>query len=81
VLTVPQEHCVNQSPRLVPIFGNILATLYNEDIVDEDDIRAWHKSSRARGVGSGNEDTRASMERLRRVGTAMIERFEESDSE
>ncbi|EDR14254.1 uncharacterized protein LACBIDRAFT_142306, partial [Laccaria bicolor S238N-H82] len=36
-----QAHCAT-STRM-PLFGQILAALYQEDIVEEDDIRAWHK--------------------------------------
>ena len=43
----PQKHCASSSR--MPLFGQILAALYQTDIVEEDDIRAWHALSTSKG--------------------------------
>ncbi|KAH7923504.1 nucleotide-diphospho-sugar transferase [Leucogyrophana mollusca] len=44
---VLQAHCAS-SDRL-PLFGQILAALYQDDIVEEDDIRSWHAMPSSQG--------------------------------
>ncbi|KAF5391348.1 hypothetical protein D9757_002006 [Collybiopsis confluens] len=44
-----QTHCAS-SDRLL-LFGQILAALYQEDIVEEQDIRKWHRSTESQGSG------------------------------
>ncbi|KAI5122066.1 hypothetical protein M0805_006049 [Coniferiporia weirii] len=76
-VTVLQEHCA-QSPRLA-LFGQILAALYQHDIVEEDHIRAWYSLPASQGTGEG-----ASAENMRKcwvVGARMIEQFDEQDDE
>lgn len=83
-----QYHCARSS-RLA-LFGQILATFYQEDLVDEDDIRAWHAKPAARGEGHVHKHG-ASLEGIKHcwnVGGKMIEQFnaqesseEESDEE
>ncbi|KAI9571225.1 nucleotide-diphospho-sugar transferase [Boletus coccyginus] len=48
-IEILQEYCAS-SERL-PLFGQILAALYQDDIVEEDDIRDWHKKPSAQGDG------------------------------
>ncbi|KAK7055003.1 translation initiation factor eIF-2B epsilon subunit, GEF [Paramarasmius palmivorus] len=50
-ITALQIHCTT-SDRL-GLFGQILAALYQDDVVEEDDIRAWHKLSN-KGVPDGS---------------------------
>lgn len=69
----PQEHCA-QSPRL-GLFGQVLAALYQGDIVDEDDIRAWHALPESKGHDADN------LRRCWTVGSRMIEQFDEQDDE
>ncbi|TFK76541.1 nucleotide-diphospho-sugar transferase [Pluteus cervinus] len=73
-----QLHCA-QSPRL-PIFGQILAALYQADFVDEDDIRAWHASPTAMGVGQP-ESRQENYQKCRTIGSHMIQQFDEQESE
>ncbi|KAJ7098016.1 nucleotide-diphospho-sugar transferase [Mycena belliarum] len=71
-----QMHCAS-SVRL-PLFGQILAELYQADIVDEDDIRGWHGLAESRGgAGAAGENVR----RCWSVGARMIEQFDEQESE
>lgn len=67
-----------QSPRL-PLFGQILAALYQNDIVEEDDIRAWHALPSSKGTGTGA--AAENMHRCWMVGTRMLEQFDEQDDE
>jgi translation initiation factor eIF-2B subunit epsilon len=70
-------HCAS-SERL-PLFGQILAELYQTDIVDEDDIRAWHARPSTELVGGG--PTAENVKRCWAVGARMIQQFDEQDSE
>ncbi|KIM49219.1 hypothetical protein M413DRAFT_438384 [Hebeloma cylindrosporum] len=72
-VSILQEHCA--SSTRMPLFGQILAALYQEDIVEEDDIRAWHalEGSKA-GIDSDN------MQKCWMIGTKMIEQFDAQES-
>ncbi|KAH0827077.1 hypothetical protein J3R83DRAFT_4762 [Lanmaoa asiatica] len=77
-IEILQEYCA-LSPRL-PLFGQILAALYQDDIVEEDDIRNWHEKPGAQGEGV----TPASQENFKKcwtVGAHMIKQFDEQESE
>ncbi|KAL5529232.1 hypothetical protein ACEPAG_5217 [Sanghuangporus baumii] len=80
-VSILQEHC-SRSPHLA-LFGQILAALYQHDIVDEDDIRAWHALSEANGE-SHEGIAKENMHKCWLVGAKMIEQFDEqadSDSD
>ncbi|KAJ7452519.1 nucleotide-diphospho-sugar transferase [Mycena galericulata] len=77
-VSVLQMHCA--SSERFPLFGQILAELYQTDIVEEDDIRAWHALPSAKGVGLGGP-TAENVKRCWAVGARMIEQFDEQDSE
>lgn len=47
-----QSHCAISTH--MPLFGQILAALYQEDIVEEDDICGWHILPSTSG-GDGRE--------------------------
>ncbi|KAK1232011.1 translation initiation factor eIF-2B epsilon subunit, GEF [Marasmius sp. AFHP31] len=68
-----QAHCTTSSR--FPLFGQILAALYQDDIVEEDDIRAWHRLSSSQG--DGNEE----MKKCWLIGGRMIEQFDEQESD
>ncbi|KAH9951874.1 nucleotide-diphospho-sugar transferase [Amylocystis lapponica] len=76
---VLQYHCA-QSARL-PLFGQLLAALYQDDIVEEDDIRAWHARPEARGEGLRPGALADGVEKCWAVGAKMIEQFDEQESE
>jgi translation initiation factor eIF-2B subunit epsilon len=68
-----QEHCA--SSTRMPLFGQILAALYQEDIVDEDDIRAWHS------LGESKADVdNDNIQKCWMIGTKMIEQFDAQES-
>ncbi|THG95257.1 hypothetical protein EW145_g7991 [Phellinidium pouzarii] len=76
-VAVLQEHC-SQSPRLA-LFGQVLAALYQHDVVEEDDIRAWHALTASRG--SSEVATAENMRKCWVVGARMIKQFEEQDDD
>ncbi|PCH38105.1 nucleotide-diphospho-sugar transferase [Wolfiporia cocos MD-104 SS10] len=76
---VLQVHCA-QSTRL-PLFGQILAALYQADIVEEDDIRTWHARPASKGGEQKPGSLREGMEKCWAVGKRMIEQFDEQESE
>ncbi|KAL1713469.1 hypothetical protein EV715DRAFT_258392 [Schizophyllum commune] len=78
-LTPTQRHCAT-SERLA-LFGQILAALYQEDVVEEEDIRAWFKHPEARGedVGATGEELE-NIKKCRDVGAKMIEQFDAQET-
>jgi len=78
-VSILQYHCAG-STRF-HLFGQMLAALYQNDIVEEEDIRNWHARPEAKG-----EDVRNShlLENLRKtwiVGARMIHQLNEQDSD
>ncbi|KAN0076973.1 Nucleotide-diphospho-sugar transferase [Tylopilus felleus] len=78
-IEILQEYCAS-SDRL-PLFGQILAALYQEDIVEEDDIRTWHKKPSAQGEGVKPPATQENFKKCWIVGAHMIKQFDEQESE
>ncbi|KAJ7046683.1 nucleotide-diphospho-sugar transferase [Mycena alexandri] len=74
-----QIHCA--SSERFPLFGQILAELYQADIVEEDDIRAWYASPAAKGTGLKSGPTTENVKRCWAVGARMIQQFDEQESE
>ncbi|KAG2367497.1 nucleotide-diphospho-sugar transferase [Suillus spraguei] len=74
-----QEYCAS-SDRL-PLFGQILAALYQDDIVDEDDIRAWHGKSKSQGQDVKPTSLRDNYNKCWVTGAHMIKQFDEQDSD
>uniref|UniRef100_D8PWX8 Translation initiation factor eIF2B subunit epsilon n=1 Tax=Schizophyllum commune (strain H4-8 / FGSC 9210) TaxID=578458 RepID=D8PWX8_SCHCM len=78
-ILVLQRHCAT-SERLA-LFGQILAALYQEDVVEEEDIRAWfkHPESRGEDVGASGEELE-NIKKCRDVGAKMIEQFDAQET-
>jgi translation initiation factor eIF-2B subunit epsilon len=74
-----QAHCVFSAERL-PLFGQILAALYQEDIVEADDIRSWHSQLSSQGSGMTG-DRAAHYKRCWQVGGVMLQHLSEDDSD
>ncbi|KAG1782724.1 nucleotide-diphospho-sugar transferase [Suillus placidus] len=74
-----QEYCAS-SDRL-PLFGQILAALYQDDIVDEDDIRAWHGNPKSQGQNVKSTSLQDSYNKCWVTGAHMIKQFDEQDSD
>ena len=74
-----QYHCA-RSARL-PLFGQILAALYQDDIVDEADIRKWHETAAARGTALKPGKELDGVRHCWAVGGKMIEQFDAQESE
>ena len=68
------------SPTRLALFGQVLAAFYQEDVVEEDDIREWHKNP-APKESSSSTDITENMKRCWNIGTRMIEQFDEQESE
>ena len=65
----------------MPLFGQVLAALYQDDIVEEDDIRKWHALPSSRGQGLKPGVQVENVKKCWAVGTRMIEQFNEQDSD
>ncbi|KAI0040490.1 nucleotide-diphospho-sugar transferase [Auriscalpium vulgare] len=77
-VSILQAHCAGSS-RL-PLFGQILAAFYQNDIVEEDDIRAWHAQPAAKGAGLKEGPQLENMQKTWLVGARMIHQFNEQES-
>ncbi|KAG2157343.1 nucleotide-diphospho-sugar transferase [Suillus clintonianus] len=74
-----QEYCAS-SDRL-PLFGQILAALYQDDTVDENDIRAWHENPKSQGQGVKPTSLQDNYKKCWVTGAHMIKQFDEQDSD
>ncbi|KAI0720955.1 nucleotide-diphospho-sugar transferase [Cerioporus squamosus] len=75
-----QYHCAAAGPRQ-GLFAQMLVALYQQDLVDEDDIRAWHKSPAARGEGvKPGSPLAEGLKKCWEVGAKLLEQLSE-DSE
>ncbi|KIY68593.1 nucleotide-diphospho-sugar transferase [Cylindrobasidium torrendii FP15055 ss-10] len=78
-LSALQMHCA--SSERMPLFGKILGTFYNEDIVDEDDIQKWHLLPASRGVGMAAGPEADNVKKCWAIGKAMLASLAAQDSE
>lgn len=74
-----QLHCAS-SPTRLALFGQVLASFYQEDVVEEEDIRAWYKIPESKGSAASGE-TAERMKRCWAIGSRMIEQFDEQDDD
>jgi len=65
----------------MPLFGQILAALYQEDIVEEDDIRGWHILPTTSGEGRKEGIETENFKKCQMIGTHMIQQFDDQESE
>lgn len=63
------------------MFGQILAALYQDDIVDEDDIRAWHGNPKSQGQDVKPASLQDNYNKCWVTGAHMIKQFDEQDSD
>jgi len=75
-VSILQEHCASSSR--MPLFGQILAALYQEDIVEEDDIRAWHGLAQSKAEKPGVDTD--NLKKCWMIGTKMVEQFDAQES-
>ena len=64
----------------MPLFGQVLAALYQDDIVEEEDIRQWHAQPSSKGEGH-KAGKLENMKRCWTIGARMIEQFDEQESD
>ncbi|KAH8833842.1 nucleotide-diphospho-sugar transferase [Flagelloscypha sp. PMI_526] len=74
-----QEHCARISQ--LSVFGLALRCLYQRDILDEDDIRQWHKTPAAKGKGMENETHFEDMGKCWLIAAKLIQAFDDQESE
>lgn len=74
-----QAHCASSSR--MPLFGQILAALYQADIVDEDDIREWHARPTSNGEGRKPSPETENLKKCWMIGSHMIKQFDDQESE
>lgn len=69
-----------EEARYQALFGLLLAAFYQEDIIEEEDIRTWHSNveSKGEGVDSGMA---VNLARSWAIGSRMIEQFDAQDTE
>ncbi|KDQ60712.1 hypothetical protein JAAARDRAFT_190866 [Jaapia argillacea MUCL 33604] len=72
-----QSHC--SSSTRMPLFGQILAALYQNDIVEEEHIRAWHSLASSQGDDLKAGTYADNMRKCWAVGTRMIQQFDEQE--
>lgn len=63
----------------MPLFGQVLAALYQGDIVEEDDIRKWHATPESKGVGLKPGPVTDNVKKCWAVGGMMIQQFDEQE--
>ncbi|ETW85768.1 hypothetical protein HETIRDRAFT_309762 [Heterobasidion irregulare TC 32-1] len=77
-VTILQAHCA-ASTRM-PLFGQILAALYQNDIIEEDDVRGWHAQPDSKGEGLKAGEVLENFKRCWLVGARMIHQFDQQES-
>jgi len=78
-ISVLQAHCA--SSQRMPLFGQILAALYQDDVVEEVDIRRWHALPASKSIGLKPGPTTENIKKCWSVGSRMIEQFNEQESD
>ncbi|GJJ12053.1 hypothetical protein Clacol_006294 [Clathrus columnatus] len=79
-IEVLQELCARE-PQHLSLFGSLLAALYQEDIVEENDVRTWHSKPESRGKTAADVNVAVKMDRCWSIGSRMIEQFDAQDSD
>ncbi|KAH9484230.1 putative translation initiation factor eIF-2B subunit epsilon [Psilocybe cubensis] len=78
-VSILQAHCAT-STRM-SLFGQILAALYQEDIVEEDHIRAWHRLAASKGTDLKDGAESENFQKCWMIGSHMIQQFDAQESE
>jgi len=78
-VSILQYHCA--SSTRINLFGHILLALYQNDIVEEEDIRNWHAQPEAKGEDVKDRKLLEGLEKTWRVGAGMIHQFNEQESD
>jgi translation initiation factor eIF-2B subunit epsilon len=63
------------------LFGQILAALYQDDIVEEEDIRKWHALPLSKGEAHKLNENLDNIQRCWTIGGHMIHQFDEQGSD
>jgi len=78
-VSILQYHCA--SSTRIHLFGQILAALYQNDIVEEVDIRNWHAQPESKGEDVKDRKLLENMQKTWIVGARMIHQFNEQESD
>jgi translation initiation factor eIF-2B subunit epsilon len=65
----------------MPLFGQILVALYQDDIVDEDDIRAWYVLPASKGEDRKPGPETDNFKKCWVIGSHMIKQFDDQGSD
>ena len=77
--SLEQSLCAKET-RYQALFGQLLAAFYQEDIVEEADVRAWHVMPESNGRGALPTSLASSLENSWAIGSRMIEQFDAQDT-
>ena len=55
-------------------------SLYQNDVVEEDDIRAWHARPQSKGIDLPDGEAKERTQKCWLVGAQMIHQFDEQES-
>ncbi|KAJ7582893.1 nucleotide-diphospho-sugar transferase [Mycena floridula] len=75
-ISMLQTHCASSSEKM-PMFVQILAALYQDDLVEDDDIRAWYALPSSKGEGTG--PLKDNVVKCWEFGGKMIQHLDEQD--
>ncbi|KAI0273684.1 nucleotide-diphospho-sugar transferase [Gloeopeniophorella convolvens] len=78
-ISILQYYCAS-STRFA-LFGQLLAALYQNDVVEEQDIRNWHAQPEAKGEGIKAGSLLDNVQKTWIVGARMIHQLNEQESE
>jgi translation initiation factor eIF-2B subunit epsilon len=78
-VSILQYHCATSTR--VHLFGQILAVLYQNDIVEEDDIRNWHAQPEAKGEDINDRRLLENLQKTWIIGARMIHQLNEQESD
>lgn len=78
-VSILQYHCA--SSTRIHLFGHILMALYQNDVVEEEDIRSWHAQPEAKGEDVKDRRLLENLQKTWIVGARMIHQFNEQESD
>ena len=63
------------------MFGQLLIAIYQDDIVEEDDIRRWHALPASKGQGLTSDVELENYKKCWLIGARMIHQLDEQESD
>jgi len=78
-ISMLQTHCA--SSERMPLFVQILAALYQDDIVEDDDIREWHTLPASKGDGLPASHLKENLKKCWEFGGKMIQHLDDQEDD